>query len=231
MMLSILKKLSPAVLLLFMNCSSPSSTAYKLDGYFQEYFVFMDSYTDSVVTCRVSFTNTKDGLHHQLPEGYTVCLDNAPLTFDKDEKTRDYTAKKTVKEVTGDHVWKIKDNDKTVLEIPFTIKPFRLISQFPVTGIGPGDVVLKFEGLDDGDRVECDYENANEEIEDFEFAYIIKNNTITIPAKDILKIKPGVYKIWIDYAWDKAVINKGVKTGRVIANYGLIPVPVTIKHQ
>jgi hypothetical protein len=222
------KILLPAILLLFINCNHTSSSKNDLSGYYQEYLIDLGQNPALKVQCAATFRKgDKSAKPASLPKDYQLYLDDKPVPLAKDVSP-DYTMELGRAGFAGDHVWKLKHKDETILEVPFTFSTFNLVDSVP-TILDQQDISLNIQGLQDDRQLECWFYNTNIKNEQDKFSYNIWRNSIVIPAADTRKLKPGSYKLRISYIQIRPLQMNDKEIGKLDVRYILDDIPVEIK--
>jgi hypothetical protein len=199
-----------------------------LTNYYHEYLVALHENELNKVQVVATFrAGDEHGKPQALPEDYTVYLDTQKITLATDPYP-DYAMEKDRAGFVGKHQWVIKKGTETVLEIPFQFTFFRLTDSIPSV-IGNTAIVFRTEGLPDGEKIECWFDNSELNNEKDRFSYPLKNNAVEIPAPDLQQLKEGRYNLTISYVQKIPVLLQGKQTGLLDVSYILEGIPVQVR--
>lgn len=222
--------LLPLLPLLFIHCNETGSAADPLTDYYHEYLIALGEEGMNKVQCVATFYDGEDafGKASALPAEYAVFLDSLTLPLDK-QVYPVYSTELDRKGFAGSHSWQVKKNGQLLLEIPFRFVFFR--AEPPEEkNAGNKELVIPVAGLKEGDTLECWFDNMDLENETDRFNYLVSNNTITIPLRDLQRLKQDDYTLRISHIQKKEVLYKNRVAGILDVSYVLRGIPVTIRY-
>ena len=214
----------------FISCTGKKSgSTDPLGDYNQHYFFYLGEDSLNLVQCVAEFRKGhEDGEYTLLPKEYVVLLDGKPLPVDTNVYPV-YSEERSRETADGAHRWELKQAERSLLEIPFTFKRFRLLDTVAMLECGDADLPLRFSGLAEGDSVECWFDNTDLSNEVDRFVYPVRNGAITLRKADIERLKEGRYQLRISSILGAPVQVEGKPSGKWEASYILHPIPTRVR--
>jgi hypothetical protein len=218
-----------AITLLFFACNNEENSANGLNGVYHEYLIALGESDIHKIQVVATFRKGDDfGKPLSLPAGYSVYLDSTPIALDTAVYPT-YSIEIDRKGFVGEHNWRVLQNERELLNIPFSFKTFTLTT--PIDSVlGKKDIQLGVAGLSAGDTLECWFDNIDVDNAIDRFYYPVNDNQIIIPASDLKKLTVADYKLVISFTKERPVILKNNEVGKSEVSYILGGRPVRINY-
>jgi hypothetical protein len=212
------------IVIILAECKPPPSTQ-ELFNYTQEIRIeHGTSGIDMVATFRKD--TATDGKGEMLPDEYLVFVDDHLL--EPEPRLNSYFGYVSKTEFANkSHTVRVSSRTgSTITEFPFTFRLLELTSPFP-TVIDNKGFKLAVSGMEDGDSVNFVF--ANPYLPPTYFRHTVQNDSIIFSESDINTLKPGLYKVYMNWGFSQILTTGNKKAGTLLAKSEMSFLKVEVK--
>lgn len=199
------------------------------DAVWQQYNIWYDEADDSVI-CHAQFRFAgENGTSLVLDSGSQLMLDGKLLEVDSSIFPGAYYMQKNQPQTfAGRHNFTYTDIGGRKYENSFVFTPIALQDNLPTTINPRSDLKIRFSGLADKEHINISLYDTASNNADIDSNFVVKNQSIVIPATYLAKMARGPLTLGIGYEKKLPLQQSTKEGGEINLVYGLKPQTITL---